>query len=397
MRRAGGRPKGWLLLALVVLGLAVWAAARAVGAGSGASAAVGPAGPLPPASSSEAADLRVETLVSGLDTPWDLAWGPDGWIWVTERPGRISRVDPASGELRPAGTLEVVERGESGLMGLAFHPDFDREPYVYVAHSYAAPGAIRNRLVRLRWNGERLGTPETLVDAIPGNWNHDGSRLAFGPDGFLYVTTGDAGRAALAQDLTSLAGKLLRLTPEGQAAPGNPFGSRVHSYGHRNPQGIVFHPATDDLYISEHGPRDNDEVTRVVAAADHGWPAVHGFCDGDVGGEEAYCRDHDVVEPMAAWTPTVAVAGMDYYGADLVPGWRGSLLVTSLRGRTLFRLALSADGGSVVEREALFRDEFGRLRDVLVGPAGVVYLATSNRDGRGRPAPEDDRILRVTR
>jgi glucose/arabinose dehydrogenase len=209
------------------------------------------------------------------------------------------------------------------------------------------------------------------------------------------MTTGDAGRGARAQDLSSVAGKVLRLTLDGRPAPGNPFGTLVYSYGHRNAQGIVFHPETRVLYVVEHGPRDNDEVNRVEMGRNYGWPAVHGFCDGDTSGEEAFCRSNDVVGPVTAWTPTVGGSGADFYDADLIPGWKGSLLVTSLRGATLFRLTLSTDGREVVEREALFRGEYGRLRDVLVGPRGEVYLATSNRDGRGRPASDDDRILRI--
>lgn len=339
--------------------------------------------------------LRVETLVTGLDTPWDLAWGPDNLIWVTERPGTISRVNPRTGAIARVGRLDVTERGESGLMGLAFHPDFPQTPYVYLAHSYSSLGRIRNRLVRLRFDGTALGDPVTLLEGIPGNSNHNGSRLTVGPDRMLYMTTGDAGRAARAQDRGSVAGKVLRFQLDGRRPAGNPFDSFVYSYGHRNPQGIVFHPQTGDLYIAEHGPETNDEVNRVVLGGNYGWPAVHGFCDGDRRGEESYCRANEVVEPVTVWTPTVGVSGADFYDSDLIPGWRGNLLVTSLQGGTLFRLVLSVDGGEVVQREALFRNQFGRLRDVLVGPDGGVYLATSNRDGRGNPAPSDDRILRI--
>ena len=339
--------------------------------------------------------LRVETFVSGLDTPWDLAWGPDGAMWVTERRGTISRVDVATRVVTEVGTLDVLESGESGLMGMAFHPDFENQPYVYLAHSYRRGRSIRNRLVRMRFDGTRLGDPETLLDGIPGARNHDGSRLAVGPDGLLYMTMGDAGRRELAQDLSSVAGKVLRLTLEGQPAPGNPFGTYVYSYGHRNPQGIVFHPQTGALYVAEHGPDTNDEVTRVEMGGNHGWPAVHGFCDGDVSGEQAYCNSHNVVEPVSAWTPTVGISGADFYNSDRIAGWRGSLLVTSLRGATLWRITLSADGRRALGREALFQGEYGRLRDVLVGPDGAVYIATSNRDGRGRPASDDDRILRI--
>ena len=355
----------------------------------------GPAVPLPlerGVAPSQAA-LRVTTLVSNLDTPWDLAWGPDGSIWVTERRGTISRVHPATGAVTRVGEIEVVEVSESGLMGMAFHPDFASQPYLYVAHSYGSRGAIRNRLVRMRYDGARLGRAEVLLDAIPGNSYHDGSRLAFGPDRMLYMTTGDAGNRASAQDLGSLGGKVLRVTATGAAAPGNPFATRVYSYGHRNPQGIVFHPETGALYVAEHGPRDNDEVSRVAPGGNHGWPHVSGFCDGDTDGERAYCAAHTVIEPLAAWTPTVGMSGLDYYGAELIPEWSGSLLVTSLRGAALYRLRLADGGGRVVEREELFRGEYGRLRDVMVGPEGEVYLATSNRDGRGRPASDDDRIL----
>ena len=340
--------------------------------------------------------LDVETVASGLDTPWDLAWGPDGQIWFTERPGRVSRLDPQTRRVTVIGQIEgVYERGEAGLMGIAFHPAFEREPYVYLAHSYAAGNGVGNRLVRMRYEGGQLTRREVLIDGIPGAGNHDGSRLAVGPDGYLYMTMGDAGRRPLAQDLSSLAGKILRLTLDGDPAPGNPFGSRVYSYGHRNTQGMVFHPETGALYISEHGPRDNDEVSRVEMGEDHGWPTVHGFCDGDSDGEREYCRTNRVVEALEVWTPTVGISGADYYGADLIPRWKGSLLVTSLRGETFFRLQLSADGRSVVRTEGLYRGEFGRLRDVLVGPDGAVYIATSNHDGRGDPAPDDDRILRL--
>ena len=165
------------------------------------------------------------------------------------------------------GEIEVLEQGESGLMGMAFHPDFTNRPYLYLAHSYRDGGGVRNRLIRVLYDGTGLGPPEILIDDIPGRSNHDGSRLTVGPDGYLYMTMGDAGRSNLAQDLASLAGKILRVTLDGRPAPDNPFNSLVYSYGHRNPQGIVFHPNTGDLYVAEHGPSDNDEVSRIVRAA----------------------------------------------------------------------------------------------------------------------------------
>ena len=338
--------------------------------------------------------LRERALVTGLDTPWDLVWGPDGQLWVSERGGRISRVDPASGARTTAGSLTVVETGESGLMGIAFHPDFAAQPYLYAMHSYQAGGGIRNRLVRLRVTNGTLGAPETLLDAIPGATVHDGARLAVGPDRLLYVTTGDASNGPLAQDRASLAGKVLRLTLDGRAAPGNPFGTAVWSYGHRNAQGLVFDPASGRLYATEHGPGDNDEVNLLRAGANYGWPTVRGACDGDAGDTEtAFCAANAVVEPLATWTPTIAPSGADVYAASLIPAWHGSLLFTSLKGQALYRFTLSADGQRVDARETLYAGRFGRLRDVLVGPRGEVYLATSNRDGRGSPSSDDDRIV----
>ena len=169
----------------------------------------------------------------------------------------------------------------------------------------------------------------------------------------------------------------------------------MYSTGHRNPQGLVFAP-NGTLYESEHGPSDNDEVNRIEMGRNFGWPDVRGRCDGDAGaGEVAFCQTNNVVEPLAVWSPTIAPAGLAYYNGTLIPSWRGSLLLTTLKEAALYRLTLSGDGRSVTSQERLFQGRFGRLRDVLVGPDGAVYLATSNKDGRGTPLPTDDRIIRV--
>jgi glucose/arabinose dehydrogenase len=336
--------------------------------------------------------LQVETLARDLDTPWDLAWGPDSMIWFTERGGRVSRLDLASGRVTPAGEIAVAESGESGLMGMAFHPDFPRQPWIYFAHSYSS-GGIRNRLIRMSWRAGRLQNPETLLENIPGRGNHDGSRLAIGPDRLLYMTMGDAGDAENAQDQNSLSGKILRLTLDGRPAPGNPFDNATWSWGHRNPQGLAFMTATGMLYSSEHGPGDADEVNVVLKGRNYGWPAVHGACDTDA--ERNFCRQHDVVEPITEYTPTIGISGLAVYESDRIPGWRGSLLVTSLRGARFLHITLTPDGRRAASQEDLLRGEYGRLRDVLVTPDGAIYIATSNKDGRGSPAPQDDRILRI--
>jgi glucose/arabinose dehydrogenase len=341
------------------------------------------------------AELAADVVATGLDTVWELAWGPDGFIWMTERGGRVSRVNPQTGAVSVVGQIAVSEIGEGGLMGLALHPDFAMQPWVYLAHTYNASGGVRNRVVRSRFDGTTLGTPEVLLADIPGSSIHNGARLAVGPDRLLYVTTGDASDASIAQNRDALAGKVLRLTLDGQPAPGNPFGTRIYSYGHRNPQGMVF--ATDgSLYVTEHGPSDNDEVNRIEIGRNYGWPNVHGRCDGDIGaGELSFCSANNVAEPMAIWTPTIAPAGVAYYDHTLISAFRRSLIFATLKDATLYRLALSTNGRTVESTETLFVREFGRLRAVLVSPDGSIYLGTSNRDGRGTPMPTDDRIIRI--
>lgn len=341
------------------------------------------------------AELATDVVATGLDTVWELAWGPDGFIWMTERGGRVSRVNPQTGAVSVVGQIAVSEIGEGGLMGLALHPDFATQPWVYLAHTYSAQGGVRNRIVRARFDGTTLGTPEVLLADIPGSSIHNGSRLAVGPDRLLYITTGDASDASIAQNRDALAGKILRLTLDGQPAPGNPFGTRIFSYGHRNPQGMVF--ATDgSLYVTEHGPSDNDEVNRIESGRNYGWPSVHGECDGDIGpGELSFCSANNVAEPMANWTPTIAPAGVAYYDNALISEFRRSLFFATLKDATLYRLALSTDGRTVQSTETIYVREFGRLRAVLVSPDGSIYLGTSNRDGRGTPMPTDDRIIRI--
>jgi aldose sugar dehydrogenase len=326
-----------------------------------------------PAQARPASVFRVETVVSGLDTPWDMAWGPDGELWATERGGRVVRVDVSKRRLTEVGRVEgVTEVGESGLMGMAFHPDFAREPWIYLAHSYGDRSAVRNRLIRLRYENGRLGRMQVLLHDIPGRLNHNGSRLVIGPDRLLYMTMGEAGQRSQAQDRNSLGGKILRLTLDGKPAPGNPFGNYVWSFGHRNPQGLVFRG--DVLYSAEHGPDESDEVNRIERGRNYGWPDVSGVCEG---GEVKFCERNSVVPPIATYTPTIGIAGLDFYDATLIPGWKGSLLYAALRGTRLGRIKLSSDGRTAESEEHLLVGEYGRLRDVLVGRDGSVYIATS--------------------
>lgn len=343
----------------------------------------------------EAEEFTATVITSGLDTPWELVWGPDGMIWVSERNGRISRVDPEARQRRSAGDVGgVLESGEGGLMGIALHPDFARDAWVYAMHTYSSPNGTRNRLVRLRWNGTALGGQEVLLDGIPGGGIHNGARVVVGRDRMLYISTGDAGDAGLSQDSTSLGGKILRLDLDGRVPSDNPFGSAVWSWGHRNGQGMVVHPATGVIYETEHGSGDNDEINIIERGRNYGWPTVRGACDEP--GEREFCASRRVVESLTSWTPTIAIAGADLYLSDRMPTLQNSLLATSLGGRALWRMKLSPDGRRITDRAAILSGIYGRLRDVLVSPNGEIYIATSNRDGRGSPADGDDRIIRLT-
>jgi aldose sugar dehydrogenase len=258
---------------------------------------------------------------------------------------------------------------------------------VYLYYTYRADGGLRNRIVRYVEQGNTLSGPvEVILDDIPAGIYHDGGFLAFGPDNKLYVTTGDARQSELAQDPASLAGKILRLNPDGSVPADNPFpGSLVYSLGHRNPQGLAWHPETGQLYATEHGEVGNDEVNLIVAGQNYGWPDAQG-------------PQHPVPfqAPLVTYSPAVAPAGAAFYAADLIPQWRGSFLFATLRGSHLHRLMFDQDDPTrVVMEEWLYDGQFGRLRAVVQGPDGALYFTTSNRED-SRPAdPNDDRVLRV--
>ncbi|MCW0212689.1 MAG: PQQ-dependent sugar dehydrogenase [Pseudonocardia sp.] len=314
------------------------------------------------------------TLVGGLDVPWSLAFLPDGAALVTERDSaRLLRVSP-DGTATPVGTVAGVRpAGEGGLLGIAVSPVFATDRAVYVFYT----GADDDRVVRLTAapDGTIDGAAQrVVVSGIPKGTIHNGGGLAFGPDGQLYVATGEAGRRDPAQDRDDLGGKILRVTPDGAPAPGNPFGTAVFSYGHRNVQGLAWDP-DGRLYAPEFGQNTYDEVNAITGGADYGWPTVEG-----VGGRAG------LVDPLLTWTTDEASpSGMAY--AD------GSLYVGALRGERLWRVPLDGNG-RVGTPEPLFTGRFGRLRGVAATPDGsALWVTTSNRDGRGDPGADDDRIL----
>lgn len=337
--------------------------------------------------------MNIDVYVTDLEVPWAIAFAPDGRIFVTERPGRIRIIENGRLLDEPWMTIDAAATGEGGLLGLALDAEFADNSYIYVAYTYRDDGgSLQNRLVRLREEAGKGVSDKVLLDNVPGAGNHDGGRVKFGPDGTLYWTMGEAGNPELSQDLSSLNGKILRLNPDGTIPGDNPFpGSYVYSYGHRNPQGLAWQADTGRLYASEHGPSGGslgsaqDEVNYIEPGKNYGWPLIIG--DGTAEGMETPVIQSGMSE---TWAPG---------GATFVAGtsWDGSLVFTGLRGQTLYRLTLDeTDPRRVISLEKYFSGEYGRLRDVAQGPDGALYVLTNNRDGRGSPAQDDDRILRVT-
>ncbi|MEU3745308.1 MULTISPECIES: PQQ-dependent sugar dehydrogenase [Streptomyces] len=312
------------------------------------------------------------TLTEGLESPWGLAELPGGDLLVSSRDERtITRVDGRSGAKTSLGEVPgVVPGGEGGLMGLAVH---DGWVYAYLT------AASDNRIVRMRYgggDGDRLGAPEPVLTGIPKASVHNGGRIAFGPDGMLYAGTGETGVTGLAQDRASLGGKILRMTPEGRPAPGNPFpGSVVYTYGHRNVQGIAW-DADGRLWAAEFGQNTWDELNLIEPGKNYGWPEAEGQA-----GREGF------VDPVAQWpTSEASPSGIAYA--------RGAIWMAGLRGERLWRIPLSGAERSG-EPEAFLSGEYGRLRTVLAGGGGRLWLVSSETDTRGTPEPGDDRILRL--
>ena len=319
-------------------------------------------------------------IATGLEVPWGFAFLPDGDAIFTERDsGRLLRMD-ASGNVEEVQTLPTRGYGEGGSLGLAVSPGYGRDGYVYVYYTTGED----NRVVRFRLGEE----PEPILTGIPFNTYHDGGRIAFGPDGMLYVATGDAGDPASSQDRGSLGGKILRLTPDGGVPQDNPFpGSLVYSYGHRNVEGLAWDEG-GRLYASEFGQDAFDEVNLIRPGENYGWPEFEGD-----GGEEAEAAGF--VNPVTTWpTSEASPSGAEVLKDGTIPQWEGDLFVAALRGQRLWRLELGPDG-RVVGRVELLRDEVGRIRNVMQAPDGSLWVTTSNRDGRGSPAPRDDRIIRL--
>ena len=371
--------------------------------------------------------VATEVLVENLEIPWDLSFAPNGELFITERVGRIKVFD--GGEVRAvtrpadaidAGSLDPgsdesswwVEGGEGGTLGVAVHPAYPDPPVVYVYYTYEDGDDRYNRVAYVDVSADDPSATETtIVDEIPADSYHNGGRLTFGPENYLWVSTGDAGEKPLAADPESVAGKILRVTPDGDAAPKNPAvgDPRVFSYGHRNPQGVTFLPDGTPV-VDEHGPGGHDEVNVLMPGENYGWPAVRD--------EEEYPGSG--VEPPVANTgsDTWAPSGSVFYTGDALPQWRNRLVLGALGGQHVNVVTLSqpnrdlppADRGRrfnddfyddryTATSHKTFEDELGRVRHVEQGPDGSLYAVTCNRDGRagdGFPTERDDVLVRFT-
>jgi glucose/arabinose dehydrogenase len=334
--------------------------------------------PSSPADGSSEADPTgpprvVRAIATGLSVPWGLDFLPDGRAIVTERDTRrVLLVDPGGGNPITAGTVDAAApEGEGGLLGVAVSPEFESDHLVYLYVTTAED----NRIVRATLRGDRLGTPEVILEGIPNGFIHDGGRLEFGPDGHLYASTGETGDGELAQDRSSLGGKILRITPDGDPAPGNPDpDSPIWSWGHRNVQGLAFDD-DENLWASEFGNSAFDELNLIREDANYGWPEVEGRG-----------TDDRFVNPQVVWSTDEASPSGLAFGD-------GHLWLAALRGTRLWRIDVA--GGRATDPRDFFVGDYGRMRTVEVAPDGRLWVTTSNRDGRGTPGPDDDQILLV--
>src|SRR6266550_4463914 len=340
-------------------------------------------------------NFRVETVVGNLEVPWAIVWTPDGRMLFTERTGRVRVFENGKLRSQPLFIVPDVEpTGESGLMDISLHPQFPSNHFLYLTYAYKGDGQ-RVRVMRYRETGTTLADPKVIIENLPAAQFHAGCRARFGPDGKLYITTGDATQRELAQRLDSLAGKTLRLNDDGSVPSDNPFVGQsnarpeIWSYGHRNSQGLDWQPGTNLMFQTEHGPSGfdgpggGDEVNIVEKGKNYGWPLIH-----------HQMTRAGLESPLLEYTPAVAPASGVFYRGSAFPQFKDNFFFGCLRGERIIRVRL--DGRRVISQENLLVGKYGRIRDVAEGPDGFLYFSTSNRDGRGSPANDDDRIIRLT-
>jgi glucose/arabinose dehydrogenase len=346
---------------------------------------------------SEEHKFRLELVTEGLETPWSIAFLPDGRMLVTEKPGRLRIVD--KGKLMPepvAGVPKVWSEGQGGLLDVAPHPDYATNGWIYLSYSDPGPdGSAMTKVIRGRLKDGVLVDQETLfavpVELYRTGTVHFGSRFVF-DKGYVFFSIGERGQQKDAQDLTRPNGKVHRLRDDGKVPEDNPFVktagalATIWSYGHRNPQGLAKHPVTGELYDAEHGPRGGDEINHVRVGRNYGWPIITYGMNYDGTPMTDLTAKEGLEQPVTYWTPSIAVCAIDFYVGDRFPRWKNDLLVSSLAAEDLRRLRI--DGDRLVKQEVLFKG-IGRLRDVVVGPDGLVYVAFNVPDRIARLVPVD--------
>ncbi len=335
-------------------------------------------------------EVRVVEVAAGLRHPWSIAFLPGGDILVTERSGRLLRLDARSGRRTAvAGVPPVFAYHQGGLFDVALDPEFAENGRIYLSYAAEKRGGANTRLARARLEGARLENLEIIFDAMPGRsgGRHFGGRIAFLPDGTVTLTTGDRGEKTPSQNLMDHSGSVIRVHRDGRVPEDNPFVGRgdvkpeIYTYGHRNPQGAAIHPQTGQLWTQEHGPRGGDEVNIKVPGENYGWPLVsHGqnYSGTPVGTGEAAAPG--ITDPVYVWVPSIAPSGMTFYTGNAFPKWEGNLFVGALKYQLVTRLTL--DGNRVVSEERFLNRAYGRIRDVREGPDGMIYLLTDAREGR---------------
>lgn len=321
--------------------------------------------------------VEVETIYTGLDIPWEIIYGPDGYIWTTERKGIISRIDPVAQTKTVILNIvsSVYQNSESGLLGMVLHPNFATNPDVFIAYTYGTFSNLREKVVKYTYNGTNLINPVVILDNIIGNTTHNGSRLLILPDNTLLFSTGDAQNQLFPQDINDLNGKLLRINLDGTIPADNPIaGNPVYSIGHRNVQGLLLHP-NGKIYMSEHGASTDDEFQVAEPGRNYGWPNVEGFCN--TSNEQSFCTANNVKEPLLAWTPTIAPSDLVYYENAAFPEFNNKVLMTVLKDKKLIAMQLDDSGNSVLSQTHYLTNLYGRLRDICVGAQKEIYLATN--------------------
>ncbi len=341
--------------------------------------------------------LKVEVLAKKLNVPWDLAYADDGYLWFTEQSGSVSRINLKSGLKTKVLTIkEVWRQRTTGLLGLAVHTNFKSNPYVFINYTVKEDSIIYNKLVRYYFANDTLSQPKLLLKT-KGFTAHNGSRLAISKNGKLLWATGDAYNGSNAQSLASINGKILRLNLDGSIPKDNPYpNSYVWARGFRNMQGLTVSDR-GFVYTSEHGDAIEDEINLIEKGRNYGWPVIEGMHNKPE--ELAFADANQTKEPLKSWTPVIAPSGISYYNNSLIPEWKNSLLLTTLKAKSFRVLSLNEDGTQIKSEEIFFENHYGRLRDVCADADGNIYISTSNHDWNhqpGFPLAGDDKILKIS-